>query len=501
MAISFDRYIKVTSGVGGAPVVARRELIGRLFTTNELAPTNTIIEFGSADEVLDYFGSSSEEYKRAVFYFSRVSKNITVPQKISFARWIDADKAPEIFGGKITATLAALKAITTGAFALTMGSVTNQITGLNFSSANTFADVAGIIETAINAKTGTQWTGATVEFDSVRGSFNLVGGDPVAAAISVAAPTSGLDISETIKWRPQSVSVTTGAIWSDGALEQTITDVLDITTEISNNFGSFLFQPALTDDQIEEAATWNTTKNNTFQYYPRVTASNASAVSSAVFLLAGCGVSLAPLADEYPEMDPMIILASTNYNARNSVQNYMFQQFNQTPSVTTDADANTYDELRINYYGRSQSAGQFVDFYQRGVLMGPDSAPLDMNTYANEQWLKDAVSVEIMNLLLALPKISANNQGRAQLLAIIQGVINEALDNGTISVGKTLSNINKAFITNVTGDDLAWQQVQSIGYWIDCEMQSADGEFKAVYTLIYSKDDVVRKVEGTHALI
>ena len=34
--------------------------------------------------------------------------------------------------------------------------------------------------------------------------------------------------------------------------------------------------------------------------------------------------------------------------------------------------------------------------------MGLSTDPLDMNTFANEQWLKDAAGVSIMNLLLAV---------------------------------------------------------------------------------------------------
>jgi hypothetical protein len=505
MAIKFTRYVDITSGVGAGAAVPRREFHCRVFTTNELVPTNTLIDFESADDVGTYFGTDSEEYARAVFYFGFISKNITRPKKLTFARWVDADKAPEIFGADFDATLAELKAITTGAFALTMGSVTNQITGLNFASANSFSDIAGIIETAINAKTGTQWTDATVDFDAVRGSFNLVGGDPVAAVVSVAAPSSGTNISEMIGWLPQAEGAGSGAIWSDGALEQSITDVLTLSTQASNNFGSFVFMPTLTQDQIVEAATWNDTQNVLFQYYPRVTASNASAISAAVFTLGGTGPTLAPLADEYPELLPAAVLAATNYDARNSVQNYMYQQASLTPSVTTDADADVYDALRVNYYGRTQTAGQFVDFYQRGVLMGLATDPKDMNTYANEQWLKDAAAAEIMTLLLSLAKISANTKGRIQLLTVIQSVIEEALRNGSISVGKALSTVQKVFISEITGDDNAWYQVQTIGYWVDCEIQSQTvnnaTEFKAVYTLVYSKDDIIRKVEGTHVLI
>lgn len=111
-----------------------------------------------------------------------------------------------------------------------------------------------------------------------------------------------------------------------------------------------------------------------------------------------------------------------------------------------------------------------------------------------------------MSLLLSVNRVPANDNGRSQILAIIQSKINQALENGTISIGKTLTTVQQLYITELTGDELAWQQVQNIGYWIDCWMESyvsQDGrtEFKAVYRLIYSKDDAVRKVEGTHTLI
>jgi hypothetical protein len=205
-------------------------------------------------------------------------------------------------------------------------------------------------------------------------------------------------------------------------------------------------------------------------------------------------------------MIPMMILAATDYTKRNAVQNYMFQQFNVTPSVKTTTKSNALDLVRTNYYGRTQTAGQTIDFYQRGVLMGGITAPVDMNVYANEQWLKDACGASLMELLTALPRISANAKGRIQILAQLQSVIESAVFNGTISIGKTLSQTQKAFIGEQTGDLEAWRQVQNIGYWLDVVMQSyvtQDGrtEFKAVYTLIYSKDDAIRKIEGNHQLL
>ena len=510
MAIAFSKYIQITSGVGAGVAVARRELIGRLFTINPLVPTGSILEFTTLADVGAYFGTTSEEYKRASYYFSFINKNINAPNKISYARWVNADAAPRIYGAALQTTLTALNLITDGAFSLTLGGVTNLIGGLDFSGAGSLSAVATIIQAAIRSETGTQWTAATVTYDATRSSFDFVGGSAVVAVVSVAAPGSGTNISHIIGWLPEAINGAGGAIWSNGKLAETITEVLTASTELSNNFGSFLFQPSLTLDQIIEAATWNSAidQNVLFQYMVPVTAANASSYSAALINFAGVGLTLTStaVANEYQEQMPMEILAATNYDAVNSVQNYMFYQFNRTPTVLTTVDSNFYDNLRINYYGRTQQAGRFLDFYQRGVLTGLAVNPVDMNVYANEQWLKDAAGVIIMQLLLALSKVSANTQGRIQILTVLQAAIDQALANGSISVGKILNDVQKLYISNITNDPNAWYQVQNIGYWLNCTIESfitSDSrvEFKATYTLVYSKDDVIRKVEGTHNLI
>lgn len=500
MAISIRKYIDIVSGVGAGSVVRRRDLIGRLFSTNPLIPTKSLIEFDDLESVLAYFGSTSEEYARAAFYFGWVSKSITRAKKIGFARWADVAVPAQIYGDTDAKTLATFTAIADGSFNLTVGVQVATIVGLNLTGAASLAAVAALIEDAIQLEVGDQFTTATVVYNATRGSFDFTSGVTGAAAISVAAAGVGTDLLGPLGWTGL------GAILSDGAAAETITTALTESADASNNFGSFLFMPTLTIEEVEEAAIWNSAQNVLYQFMAPVLEANASAYYTALAGYAGIAVTLSEVADEYPEMIPMIILAATNYSARNSVQNYMFQIFNVTPGVTTTTKSNDLDALRVNYYGRTQTAGQFLDFYQRGVLMGLPVNPVDMNVYANEQWLKDAAGAAIMELLLALAKVSANAKGRIQLLSQIQAIIDEALFNGTISVGKTLSNTQKLYISEITGDDDAWRQVQTIGYWIDCVMESYvtiddRTEWKAVYTLVYSKDDVVRKVEGSHVLI
>ena len=515
MPISITRYVDITSGVGAGAVVPTRDLVGRCFTGNLLLPPQSFISFDSAQAVGQYFGTSSEEYYRSVFYFGWISKTLTQAGSIQFARWANAAVAPRVYSvNKNNTVIGSWSSITNGALILTMGTYTYTLSSLDFTSALSLSDVANVVQSAIQAESGggALWTGATVTYDAGTGGFDLVGGATGDAAISVAAPLSGTDITGTglLGWVPGSVNtngnITPGAIWSPGSDIETISEVLTTSSEVSNNFGSFLFLTnlALDNAQILEAATWNQTLNNLYMYTVGCIPSNISALQAELASIGGVGITLSPALSplQYPEMCPMMILAATNYDAPNAVQNYMFQIFpGLTPSVNDDADANVYDALSVNYYGQTQEAGSNISFYQTGVLQGTPTNPLGMNTYANEIWLKDAATAAVMTLLLAQTQLPANQQGVNSLLVTLQGVVNQALLNGTISVNKTLTASQQMYITSITNDPYAWYQVQDIGYWLNAVIVVVGNNYEAQYTLVYSKDDVVNFVSGTHVLI
>lgn len=652
MSISLTRYVDITSGVGASPVVPARDLIGRIFTANSLLPPQSFISFTNAAQVGAYFGLFSEEYLRAVFYFSWISKNLTQPQSIQFARWMQSAAAPSIYSLQGNATLlSAWTAISSGSFVLTMAGVTETLSAINTSAAGSLSVVATDIQAAINAagatsQTGTThtttsvtslsdtsglsqgmsviaadipfgttiasvdsstaitlsqaatgsntesitfnngvWGNAVVTYSSSLGGFILTGGAAgvVTNPINVMVGGGGTDITGAglLGWLPQQVLtngqlISNGAIWSTGSAAETITQALTNSAAVSNNFGSFLFLTnlGLTQQNVVDAATWNYAENVLYMYCQAVTPANIAAWQAAVAAIGGIGLTNSPAISvqitgtltsastsvtgltsnagltvgmpvsgsnipagtvitsvnsngtgitisnaasgsatelitfttlEFPEQFPMMILAATNYAAFNAVQNYEFQQVaGLTASVTDDSTADAYDSVNVNYYGATQQAGVIIAFYQQGLLQGAsvNGVIVDMTAYANEIWLKDAAGVAIMNLLLQVNQVPANNYGVNQILAILQGVINQALNNGTISVGKTLTVAQQMYITAATGDPLAWYQVQNNGYWVDVVITSPSPNiFVATYTLIYSKDDVIRKVIGTHTLI
>ncbi len=583
MSVSISRYIDITSGVGGGNNVSTRNLGGLLITNNPLCPTGAIVSFNSAAQVGSFFGTSSEEYYRAEFYFGWISKSITTPNQLSFWFWnAGCNTSSLIYGLQATYSHSTFTAVTTGDFTLTVGGYTSHLTGLNFSTATSLGgvtSVASILQTAIRAVSagGVAWTAATVTFDSLNNRFDFVSGANGTDVISVTAG-SVVDVAGLLGWL-------TGAILSNGTNAQTISTNLNSLIQISNNFGSIAFEgaqftrsqftgqfysnsilsvsaisvgllaigdlvtgtsvPASTTitglgtgtgstgtytvstlssfalssealtasntiqlSEFVAAANWNNslTPNNQFLLTGHVSSANAATWSAALAGIGGCTLTLAsPVSGEYPSMCPMMIEAATDYTATNGVQNYMFQRFNLTPSVTTDAAANIYDPLLVNYYGQTETAGQNLAFYQRGVMYGLATQPSDQNVYVNEIWLKDAIGAALLSLLLSVPQVPANTTGQAMLTGAILSVIRQALTNGTISVGKTLTTTQQLYISQATGDPTAWQQVQTSGYWLNVVIEpyvtNGVTEYKAVYTLIYSKNDVIRLVVGSDILI
>lgn len=503
MAIAFTKYVDITSFTENQSPVSTRDYISRIFTTNELLPTNSYIEFTSLSQVGDYFGATSEEYARAAFYFGFISKSYYSPQKLAYASYVPVAVPPKIFGSRFSTTLTQFQAITNGSFNLTLGADSNDITGLDFSTATSLADVAAAIELAINAETGVQWTAATVTYDAARGAFNFVGGDAVDAVVAVSAAGSGTNIINAIGWGSL-------AIFSDGSVAMTVTETLQASADASNNFATFLFMPAtqLTIDEIVEAATWNANYNPniSFMYLVPVLRDDIGDYNLALSGYAGTVVSEYNATSGYVEMLPGAVLAATRYDQPNSVQNYMFQQSALlSPTVSTTSDSDTLDNLGINYYGQTQTAGQQISFYQRGTVYGTESDPQFINIYANEIWLKDAMAAALLNAFLTLSQIPANTEGLQTVKSIQQPIIEQALVNKVISVGKQLTLAQKADITAISNDPAAWLQVQNFGYWYSSRVETytvgTTLNYKIVYTLIYGKDDVINKIEGQHFLI
>lgn len=494
MAISQTKYINIVSGVGGAASASRRLLIARLMTTNVKAPTNTILEMNLAG-VLAQFGSTSAEYAFAVKYFGFVSKSITQASLISVARYTPSAVAP-VLESTFTADLDALKALTAGTFTITLGAETETLTLATMAGISDLAGAAAILETAIKGNTsgGAVWTGATVT--ATNGVFKITGGATGAAStISYATGTAGIAFGFDVGNAP---------FISVGADAETVVEAMTRVDGVSNNFGSFKFMETLSDTDIGLVASWNDALNYKYLYSVSCPVADIADLRAQLTGKTGSVLTLDTHAAQADFM-PMALLAATDYTRPNAVKNFMYQKFDdELPSVTADTGtfgATAMDAIQVNYLGTTQQAGKIIQFYQDGIMQDGG----DLGPFCNEMWLKDAISTEFMNLLLALEMIPANDTGANIAATTIQSILTEALHNGTISVGKTLTNTQKAYITQVSADVDAWREVEQNGYWLGVTIvaytENSVNKYRVDYVLIYSKGDSIRKVTGSDILI
>lgn len=500
MAIRQSKYVAITSGVGARSAASRKELIGLLFSTSMLIPTETRLEFEEEKNVGEYFGYNSAEYAAAVLYLGYVNKYSSSPRKIAFQRYAPNGSAPYIRSVQDLQPIASFKVVSDGGMILNMGGTAYTVSGLDFSSAENYAAVAEAVQTEVrkNSAGGELWTNATVAFDADNSSFILTGGTQAKAVIlNASAPESGTDVSGLLGWNTAS-----GGIVSNGTDASGVSQTLDAAVELSNNFASFGFVQALEKAQIEEAAQWTDGQNNQYLYSVNVGSADYSEIQSAVAGYSGVALNYDAF-DGNAWLMPMILTASIDWDRTNGVINFMYHQFPDIPvSVSADALSDKLDGLGINYNGATQQAGNQIAFYQRGTLQGDVT---DMGVYVNEIWLKDAIASNLLSLLLALPRIPANSTGEGIVRTSVQSVLDEALNNGVISAGKEFNATQKAYISQITGDSEAWREIYLNGYWIDVEVTSetVNGreEYKIEYLLVYSKGDSIRKIEGTHTLI
>lgn len=497
MPISIDKYVEITSGVGGATTVAGRRLIGLRMTTDPRVPVDAVVTMSPADAAT-FFGAGTPEAAFAAQYGAYVSPSPASRAKlISFGAYAATARPPRIYGAPQVADLNTIKLITDGSLTLTLGSLTQALNDLDFSGAASYSAAAAIIQTAIRLTVGDpQWATATATYDAVAARFIIAGAVAEPGAIGAAnGPTAdALGLTQF------------AAIDSPGSAIQTPLEAIQAVDSATDNFGSFSFGSVLTLEQTVAIATWNAALNIKYQFYFTPPTGSEETWYAALINIASCGMIINRTAGEYKEALPAAIMGALDYTAgRNVNVNFMYRQGPFTPDISDTNEAEALDAIRANYYGVTQTAGQRLSFFQDGVLMGGATAATEMNIHANEQWLKSDMQSSLLSLQLAVGGLSANNAGTGRIRATLVSRIAVALINGVISPGKELTAAQQIAVTDISGDINAYRDVQSQGYWLGVtivpRVVSGATKYVAVYTLAYSKNDVVRRVEGSHNLI
>lgn len=496
MSIKSTEYVFITSGVVGASV-AQQELIGRRFTTDPRVPVGSILRVASG-EADSFFGAQSAEAAFARQYFSVVlPAPVSRPGYLQFAAYAPAGRAPAVFGGDRGSSLDDFIANTGQQLTLRLGDAEITTAAIDLSAVGSFADVASAIQLAIRGAAAPQYANATVTYDSMAGTFNLLGDTVAPAPVSVTAGP----LANLLGWTGL------GVIYSPGVAAQTPIEAFQAAEQVTDSFGSASFGAPIQLGEALPLAQYVAGENVKYMMLWSIGELDFEAWSAAMLGIASNGLVLNRTAGEYKEAIPQGIQAASNYEMRNAgAVNYMFRQAGLTADVTDTQESRILNAARINYYGQTAVFGQRIDFFQRGYLMGGATAPLDMSVHSGEQWLKSYAASRFFALQIGTRGIPNNNDGRGMMLGALHDATRQAFFNGVMSVGKLLTSTQIEAVTQITGDPMAYLEVQNKGYWADVLMtedvtESGVTEYVAQYTLVYATKDMVRRIVGSHNLV
>lgn len=486
MPISASKLVQVLPRILKA---TGRDLVfnGLVLTDNATLKAGTAVAFYSADEVLEYFGSTSDEYSFASTYFGGFDNSQIKPATLYFYRTQATALAGWVRGialSPVTA-LADMKEIEAGDLNIEIDGTLKQLDSLDFTSITSLSEAASIITTALNGV-------ATVTFSSQFNAFTVTSattGDTSAVAVPAGS------IAELMGF-------TDGATVSEGKPAADYTTLMTELTAQFQNFVTFTTLHEPTDDAAIELATWATARANAGVLYLYVAwdsdAGNLDASDTSVIAEQLTALNLGATCVAYPNAAMaafiMGVTASIAWDQANSTITYAFKHLSGLGAeVQSTSASNALDAHRVNYIGNFATRNDNFVLSYNGSMIG-DWDWID--AYINAVWFCNALQVQLMAMFQSANRIPYTEAGYARIRANCKDIIERALNNGVIDQGVNLSDAQKAELTTLLGADYS-QEIYRNGYYlqiIDATASIRQARTTPSMNLVYTYAGAVHKL-------
>lgn len=506
MAISQTNYVDITSAVAGASATGSPSLQHRRITSGGLrdAQGNSVQNGGMITvtygmlEILNSILDSSADRAFAQQYFGmKTTAPANKPSSLQFV-YVDtaASPASSVLTGGVIVDPADAQALDGEDLTITV--IDGSPVDVTLTGVSAVASLGDIV-TALNLLSLPAGLVFSDNGSSLIATYAETGsaGDAVLRFSGAAADLLMLTESE-------GASVVPGGVL-------TPVDAYIASRQANKNFGTFTIEGLKDEPQLEltKLKNYHLSYNVLHQLFITVDTKVGIAALPVYVTFKDVpmtGFILSETANEYKEVIPAGLIDATDFEGRNTVNQVMYRQASgMTADVDDDRDKIVLDGLLVNYYGVTSANATTLSFFQKGNLQGAVADPRDMMVAACEQWIKEKVSSDLINTLVA-SRIPANLDGKTRIRTIItNGAAASALRSGAILKLKDLTPLQKEVIFDMSGDELAAMDVFNNGFWIDVNIRTVvvDGieEKHAHYVLIYAKADFVRKIVGSHNLI
>jgi hypothetical protein len=368
----------------------------------------------------------------------------------------------------------------TGTGLNTVAYASGSATTASASSGGTCTLTAGSpgVMTLVSAPTsGTITLGSTLSATGVTGSvvisalasgvlntpgstYTLTGGTTSLEATTISFSTSGIPIA---------LSQATGATLSQGSANVDPVTFMDTLQNYNSDWAAFTsaFEPSLT--LKEGFAQWVNGTDLEFLYVcydTDITATEnpSNFIGFGNYLTVNetngvCVVYKDPLVAAFV----LGMAASTNYNAINGRISYAYRTGSGiTPSVTDAISAANLITNGYNYYGAYATAAQPYNIFYNGQVSGEFNW---VDSYVNQIWLNSNLQLALITLFTSANSLPYNNIGYGLIKAACQSILTQAVSNGVISKGVSLSSTQAALVNSQAGTNIA-NTLYSAGYYL-----------------------------------
>lgn len=390
--------------------------------------------YSTFDSVQDDARVTAEGLKAARDFFAQPRR----ARRMAIGQVFSTPQAGYLLSGALGA-LTAFQAVTDGSFAVAIDGVSDDITGLDFSTDTTLALVATRIQAALITA---GFTGATavISGTQIRITSGTSGDGSTVSVLAPVDPAAGTDISG-----PGFLNARLGtAVSQPGYTPGDLVSELALIAEAARCGGSFVYGWALdaafrdTDDQIA-AGQWAQARtavmplvsNSPLAWDPNSTTDLGPDIKALGLFRAWPYYH--DQADFYPDMALLALMLSVNYSQRNSTITAKFKDLIGIPTVgitetqwqvLTSKGYNSFtltgNTARVNRDGDTPNVAWFMD----------DVTNLD--NFVEE------LQVAEYNAFLRNGKIPFNVEGQTILQDALQQVCEKYIFNGTLSERRVL---------------------------------------------------------------
>lgn len=419
--------VNVTTTI--TPVAASTRNFGaalHIGSTDVIDTTERLRTYASLEQVGYDFGTTDPEYIGATRHFSQSPQ----PSILYIGRWAQTATKGRLNGGVLNASeqlMTSWQEITTGSMKITIDGTLKTLTALSFAACNTLPAVAAVVTTALGAS-------GTCEWDSANDRFIIKSATTgTSSTVSYgSANVSGTDISAPMKLTSGLASVPV-----DGIAAETLVDAVEALADKSGDWYAAVVLPTTaTDSAIVTAAQTiegynkkriiGRTITSTTVLDPNYTTDLGSLLHTANLTRAWCQYS----ADPYAVCSFFGRAATVDFTGSKTT---ITMNFKTEPGVA----AETLSETQVGAL-RSKRCNVFVNYdndtaiIQEGVM----SAQLFFDERHGLDWLENAIQTAVWNLLYtSSTKIPQTDAGTTQIVAEIEKVLAQAVNNGLVAPG------------------------------------------------------------------